>query len=44
MKGYPFGTLDLFMDIAAYSGNVSKMKFKPKEILIGHHDAHHMPW
>ena len=41
MKGYPFGTLDLFMDIAAYSGNVSKMVFKPKEILIGHHDAHH---
>ena len=28
MKGYPFGTLDLFMDIAAYSGNVSKMTFK----------------
>ena len=41
MKGYPFGTLDLFMDIAAYSGNVSKMMFNPKEVLIGHHDAHH---
>ena len=41
MKGYPFGTLDLFMDIAAYSGNVSKMMFKPVEVLIGHHDAHH---
>ena len=41
MKGYPFGTLDLFMDVAAYSGNVSKMIFKPVEVSIGHHDAHH---
>ena len=41
MKAYPFGTLDLFMDIAAYSGNVSKMIFEPKEVLLGHHDAHH---
>ena len=41
MKSYPFGNLDLFMDIAAYSGNESKMQWKPKEVLIGHHDVHH---
>ncbi|RCL46533.1 MAG: hypothetical protein DBW91_01995 [Candidatus Thioglobus sp.] len=41
MKAYPFGTLDLFLDIAAYSGNTNKMIFKPMDVLIGHHDTDH---
>lgn len=38
---YPFGTLDLYLDIASFSGNTQKMIFYPITIEIGHHDAHH---
>lgn len=41
MPRYPFGDLDLFLDIASFSGNKSKMVFFPESIEIGHHDAHH---
>ena len=41
MPRYPFGNLDLFLDIASFSGNKSKMVFYPDGIEIGHHDAHH---
>ena len=41
MPRYPFGNLDLFLDIASFSGNKSKMVFYPDNIEIGHHDAHH---
>ena len=42
MPRYPFGNLDLFMELAAFSGNESLMRWKPKEILVGHKDAHHV--
>ncbi len=42
MPRYPFGNLDLFMELAAFSGNEGLMRWKPKEILIGHKDAHHV--
>ena len=41
MPNYPFGNLDLFLDIASFSGNKQKMVFYPESIEIGHHDAHH---
>ena len=41
MPKYPFGNLDLFLDIASFSGNKQKMVFYPESIEIGHHDAHH---
>ena len=41
MPRYPFGNLDLFLDIASFSGNKEKMVFYPESIEIGHHDAHH---
>ena len=41
MRRYPFGNLDLFLELAAFSGNVTKMQWVAKEILIGHEDAHH---
>ena len=41
MPKYPFGDLDLFLDIASFSGNKKKMVFYPESIEIGHHDAHH---
>ena len=41
MPKYPFGNLDLFLDIASFSGNRQKMVFYPESIEIGHHDAHH---
>lgn len=41
MPKYPFGNLDLFIDIASFSGNKQKMVFYPESIEIGHHDAHH---
>ena len=41
MPKYPFGNLDLFVDIASFSGNKQKMVFYPESIEIGHHDAHH---
>lgn len=41
MPRYPFGTLDLFLDIASFSGNTKKMIFNPISIEIGHHDASH---
>ena len=41
MPMYPFGDLDLFLDIASFSGNKQKMVFYPESIEIGHHDAHH---
>ena len=42
MPRYPFGNLDLYMELAAFSGNEKVMRWKPKEILIGHKDAHHV--
>ena len=41
MRRYPFGDLDLFIELAAFSGNVTKMQWVPNEIFIGHDDAHH---
>ena len=41
MPKYPFGNLDLFLDIASFSGNKSKMVFYPASIEIGHYDADH---
>ena len=42
MPRYPFGELDLFMEMAAFSGSQSLMRWKPVNISIGHHDAHHV--
>ena len=39
MPKYPFGTLDLFMDVASFSGNTKKMIFNPVFIEVGHHDV-----
>ena len=41
MRRYPFGNLDLFLELAAFSGNINKMRWLPSEILIGHDDARH---
>ena len=41
MPKFPFGELDLFMDIAAFSGNVHLMRFNPQDVFLGHHDAQH---
>ena len=41
MPKYPFGDLDLFLDIASFSGSKQKMVFYPESLEIGHHDAHH---
>ena len=41
MRRYPFGNLDLFIELAAFSGNINKMRWLPSEIFIGHDDAHH---
>ena len=41
MPSYPFGELDLYLEIAAFSGNTRLMQFVPQQILIGHKDAHH---
>ena len=38
MPYYPFGGLNLNMDILAFSGNVNEMEFIPEEILVGHDD------
>ena len=38
MPYYPFGGLNLNMDILAFSGNVNLMEFIPEEILVGHDD------
>ena len=38
MPYYPFGGLNLNMDILAFSGNVDLMEFIPEEILVGHDD------
>tara|TARA_B100000242_G_scaffold2188_1_gene1301 strand:- start:479 stop:1516 length:1038 start_codon:yes stop_codon:yes gene_type:complete len=38
MPYYPFGDLNLNMDILAFSGNVNLMEFIPEEILVGHDD------
>lgn len=42
MPRYPFGDLDLFMELAAFSGNQDFMRWKPNKIYIGHEDAHHV--
>ena len=42
MPRYPFGELDLFMEMAAFSGSQSLMRWEPVEIFIGHDDAHHV--
>ena len=34
MPRYPFGNLDLYMEISAYSGNIDQMLFKPGKIKI----------
>ena len=39
MPRYPFGNLDLYMEISAYSGNIDQMLFKPGKIKIGHKDS-----
>ena len=39
MPKYPFGNLDLYMEISAYSGNIDQMLFKPGKIKIGHKDS-----
>ena len=41
MRSYPFGNLDLFIELAAFSGNVTKMRWVAAEILVGHDDARH---
>ena len=38
MPQYPFGNLNLNMDILAFSGNVNLMEFVPEEIIIGHNN------
>ena len=39
MPTFPFGNLDLFLDIASFSGSTKKMLFQPASLEIGHHDA-----
>ena len=39
MPRYPFGNLDLYVEISAYSGNIDQMLFKPGKIKIGHKDS-----
>ena len=41
MRSYPFGDLDLFIELAAFSGNATKMQWVAEEIFIGHDDARH---
>ena len=41
MRSYPFGNLDLFIELAAFSGNATKMQWVAEEIFIGHDDALH---
>ena len=41
MQRYPFGNLDLFIELAAFSGNINKMRWLPLGIFIGHDDARH---
>ena len=36
MPQYPFGDLNLNMDILAFSGNINLMEFVPEDIIIGH--------
>ena len=36
MPQYPFGDLNLNMDILAFSGNINLMEFIPEDIIIGH--------
>ncbi len=39
MPSYPFGVLDLYMEISSYSGSISKMILVPEKIEIGHRDS-----
>ena len=39
MPTFPFGNLDLFLDIASFSGSTKKMVFQPESLEIGHHDV-----
>ena len=39
MPTFPFGNLDLFLDIASFSGSTKKMIFQPASLEIGHHDV-----
>ena len=41
MQRYPLGNLDLFIELAAFSGNINKMRWLPSVIFIGHDDARH---
>ena len=40
MPQYPFGKLNLNMDLLAFSGNVNFMEFVPENIIIGHSGNH----
>ncbi len=42
MPRYPFGDLDLFMEMAAFSGSQQLMRWKPVNLFIGHDDADHV--
>ena len=42
MPRYPFGELDLYMEMAAFSGSQHLMRWKPVKLFIGHDDAHHV--
>ena len=39
---YPFGDIDLFMEMAAFSGNQQLMRWKPVRLSIGHDDVDHV--
>ena len=39
MPSFPFGELDLYMEISSYSGNLKKMILVPDTMEIGHKDA-----
>lgn len=41
MPKYPFGDLDLYLEIESFSDNKSKMIFVPISIDIEHHDTDH---
>ena len=40
MPQYPFGKLNLNMNLLAFSGNVNFMEFVPENIIIGHSGNH----
>ena len=40
MPQYPFGKLNLNMNISAFSGNINLIEFVPDDIIIGNNDNH----